>query len=360
MATGVRRMKQLGQPVWLHGLSRELLRPGRLDHMIERDGIAGVIVDPRTLLDSLDDDADYAAELGQMRDGGWHPRDALSAVVASDVRRACDLLKGIWDGGEGRVGWVSVPTNPGFAHDRRRLVAEAKRIRGAVRRANLMVGIPATRSGIAASEDCVASGISVHTTMVFSAERHLAVVNAYLRGLARFMRAGGAAYRVAGAVSFPIPVLDAAVAARTHRPVRSVGVALARAAYRTFSDVFSSNLWEAFSDGGANPQWCMWDTASGDPDRDVKYVGALVSPHTTTAVSESTLRMLRGVGEIRPTLADRAGSADAVLRELRRRGIDMDALADELLMAQLDALTTLVDETECVVGRLSGEVSAVR
>ena len=49
---------------------------------------------------------------------------------------------------------------------------EARRLWRAVNRPNVMVKIPATAEGIPAIEECIAAGINVNVTLIFSLDRY--------------------------------------------------------------------------------------------------------------------------------------------------------------------------------------------
>ena len=109
-----------------------------------------------------------------------------------DIREACDLMQPVWERTGGIDGWVSLEVDP----DPRLRARAHIRAGGPVRtrrssRPNLYVKIPATEPGLGAIEDCIAKGVSINVTLIFSLERYAAVAEAYLRGLERLVAAGG-------------------------------------------------------------------------------------------------------------------------------------------------------------------------
>ena len=67
---------------------------------------------------------------------------------------------------------------------------EARRLWQAVDRPNVMIKIPGTVEGLPAVTRCLAEGINVNVTLIFSLERYGEVMNAYLTGLERRRAAG--------------------------------------------------------------------------------------------------------------------------------------------------------------------------
>ena len=86
-------------------------------------------------------------------------------------------------------GRVSIEVGPRIAHDTEGTVAEARALWWLADRPNLFVKIPAARQGLPAITACLAEGISVNVTLVFS----LVVGPRSLRSLSSGARAGGLA-----------------------------------------------------------------------------------------------------------------------------------------------------------------------
>ena len=68
----------------------------------------------------------------------------------------------------------------GFAHDTDATILQAIELWKIVDRPNLLIKIPATKAGLPAITAVIAEGISVNVTLIFSVERHVEVMDAYL------------------------------------------------------------------------------------------------------------------------------------------------------------------------------------
>ena len=93
-------------------------------------------------------------------------------ITTYDVRWGCDVLRPVYDATDGVDGRVSIEVDPRIAHDTDRTVAEAKALWWLVDRPNLFIKIPATMAGLPAITQCLAEGISVNVTLIFSLERY--------------------------------------------------------------------------------------------------------------------------------------------------------------------------------------------
>lgn len=200
-----------------------------------------------------------------------------------------------------------------------------------------MIKIPGTVEGLAAIERCIADGINVNVTLLFSVARHEAVMEAYLAGLERRVQAGQRLDRVASVASFFVsrvdtkvdPALDAA-----GRPELRGTVAIANAglAYAAFERTFAGARWEALAARGARVQRPLWaSTSTKDPRLpDVHYVEALVAPRTVNTLPPETFAAYRDHGNPAVRIAEAVATAPARLAALAAAGIDLDVVTREL------------------------------
>ena len=63
---------------------------------------------------------------------------------------------------------MSIEVDPRLAHDTEATIAEARALWWLVDRPNLFIKIPAARQGLPAIAACLAEGISVNVTLIFS------------------------------------------------------------------------------------------------------------------------------------------------------------------------------------------------
>src|SRR5690606_9178197 len=147
-------------------------------------------------------------------------------------------------------------------HDTAGTEAAARHLWTTIDEPNLLVKIPATEAGLPAIEACIASGISINVTLLFSLARYRAVMEAYLRGLESLVAAGGDPAAVHSVASFFVSRVDTNVDARldaigTPRAAAMKGkaaVANAQLAYQEHLAAFSGPRWDALAAAGAMPQ----------------------------------------------------------------------------------------------------------
>src|SRR5436190_9649836 len=206
--SNLHQLSALGQSVWIDYLSRDLLRTGKLEDLMREDAVVGVTSNPTIFQKAISQGNAYDEQMRECLEEHDSPKEIFLHLAVDDIRAACDLLRRVWDEGKGQDGYVSMEVDPTLAYDRDATYEEAIRFHEWIDRPNLLVKIPATEPGLGAIEDCIAAGRSINITLIFSLERHRAVMEAYLRGLERLVESGGDPAKVASVASFFVSRVD--------------------------------------------------------------------------------------------------------------------------------------------------------
>jgi transaldolase len=260
------------------------------------------------------------------------PKEIFLELARDDIRAACDELRKVWDDGNGQDGWVSLEVDPNLAHDTQATIEEAARLHGLIDRPNVLIKIPATKEGLPAIEETIASGIPVNVTLIFSLERHREVAEAYVRGITRLVEGGGDASKVASVASFFVSRVDTEADKRLDaiggydELKGTLAIANAKLAYETYAELFSGDKWDALAAKGASPQRCLWaSTSTKNPDyRDTLYVEELVGPDTVDTMPRETVEAVQDHGQIRRTLDQDVEGARRILERFAEAGVDYD------------------------------------
>jgi transaldolase len=280
------------------------------------------------------------------------------------VRDACDVLRPVWESTGGVDGYVSLEVDPGLAHDEAGTVEQAVELHGRVERPNLYIKIPGTVEGLPAFEDCIARGIPVNVTLIFSVERYRNVAAAYLRGLTRLMVDGGDLSRVGSVASFFVSRLDTEADARLEgRPALQgkLGIASAKLAYRHFEETFQGPIWDRLATAGATRQRPLWaSTSTKNPAyRDVMYVEELIGPETVNTMPLETLVAFADHGEVRgATVREGVDEASRLLEELEAAGVDYDDVVAKLETEGVQKFAEAFDELIAGIEARRGELAA--
>ena len=171
--SNLHKLSALGQSVWIDYLSRQLLKSGKLARMMEEDAVVGVTSNPTIFQKAIAEGDAYDEQLREILETGEEdPKEIFLQLSSHDISDACDLLRKVWDEGEGLDGYVSWEVDPTLAYDRDGTIAQAKRLHDWVDKPNLYVKIPATEPGLGAIEEMIALGKNINVTLIFSLERH--------------------------------------------------------------------------------------------------------------------------------------------------------------------------------------------
>jgi len=337
--SNLHKLSALGQSVWIDYLSRDLIETGELARMMSDDAVVGVTSNPTIFQKAISHGERYDEQLREILESGeTDPKEIFLQLSARDIDEATDLLRPIWDEGNGRDGYVSWEVDPNLAYDRDETIKEAKRLHAWIDKPNLFVKIPATKPGLGSIEDMIADGKNINVTLIFSLERHKEVMEAYIRGIERLVQSGGDPATVHSVASFFVSRVDTETDNRLdviggHDDLKGkLGIANAKLAYQNYLQVFSGQRWAELERKGATKQRCLWaSTSTKNPAyRDVMYVEELIGPETVNTMPEETIRAFQDHGVVAETLTKNVDAAHALFDELARAGVDYDDVVDTL------------------------------
>jgi transaldolase len=234
------RLGELGQSPWYDYITRDLVTTGELARLIAEDGLRGMTSNPTIFEKAIAGSRLYDDDIRAQADAGRSPREIFEHLAVADVRAACDTFAPLYRAAGGADGLVSLEVSPTLANDTDATIHEAERLWRAVDRPNAMIKIPGTPEGLPAITHCIAAGINVNVTLLFSVDRYGEVIEAFLSGLERRLEAGRPLAGTASVASFFVSRVDGRVDPLLDRlgdPERlrgRIAIANACAAYRLF------------------------------------------------------------------------------------------------------------------------------
>src|SRR5947208_6097901 len=332
--SNLHKLSALGQSVWIDYLSRDLLQTGELERMMKDDAVVGITSNPTIFQKAISQGDRYDAQLKEILAAGEaDPKEIFLQLSSHDIADACDLLRKVWDQGRGLDGYVSWEVDPTLAYEQEATIAEARRLHEWIERPNLYVKIPATEPGLGAIEEMIASGRNINVTLIFSLERHRAVMEAYIRGVERLVESGGDPATVHSVASFFVSRVDTeadkrldAIGGDATRLKGKLAIANAKLAYEHYLQEFSTERWQKLEAQGATKQRCLWaSTSVKNPDyRDTMYVEELIGPETVNTMPEETIEAFQDHGRVASTLTQGLDEAHRLFDDLRAAGVDYD------------------------------------
>ena len=353
-------LSSAGVAVWLDDLSRDRIRSGNLQALVDEHSVVGVTTNPTIFAAAISGSESYDDQLHAMAVRKVSVEEALRTITGADVRDACDLLAPVAarQPGDGRV---SLEVAPGLANDTDATAAEAAHLWWLVDRPNLFIKIPATEEGLSAIQTSIARGISVNVTLIFSPDRYRKVMDAYLNGLEERLDEEPDAdlSGIASVASFFVSRVDTEIDKRLDEAgadaslKSKAGVANAQLAYQAYEEVFSSDRWKALEAKGAAKQRPLWaSTGVKNPDySDTLYLSELIAPDTVNTMPEKTMQAYADHGQAGTPVQSAYADAEKVMADVAAAGVDLDdvfrVLEDEAVQKFVDAwdeLTASVQE----------------
>ena len=365
----LKALNDFGQVVWLDFLSRRFIADGRLQRLVDEDGLAGITSNPSIFEKAILGSDDYDAPLAARGHSHIDDRALFERLAVEDVRSAADVLRPVYDAAKRADGYASIEVSPYLAMRAGETVAEARRLWQAVGRENLMIKVPATAPGLEAIRQLTGEGINVNITLLFSQTVYEGVVEAYLGGLEDFIARGGDPAKVASVASFFVSRIDTAVdklvterlsqtaddAQRLALAsiVGKVAIANAKLAYQRYKQRFAGPRWAALDAKGARPQRLLWaSTGAKNPSySDVLYVEELIGPNTINTMPLATLDAFRDHGRARASLEENLPAARQAMATLARLGISLDEIADRTLDEGIQLFTAAMEKLLDAIAR---------
>ncbi|GAB2798022.1 transaldolase [Streptomyces chlorus] len=366
MTDTLAQLSASGVSIWLDDLSRQRLVDGSLTRLVAERHVVGVTTNPTIFAKAIEHSDCYEGQLADLALRRAGVEEALRALTTSDVRWACDVLRPAYDSSGGVDGRVSIEVDPRLAHDTARTVAEARALWWLVDRPNLFVKIPAAKQGLEAISACLAEGISINVTLLFSLERYDAVTEAFLTGMERARDAGKDLSGIASVASFFVSRVDTEIDRRLDRLGGEKAAALrgraalanARIAYEHYEQALATDRWKRLAQAGARPQRLLWaSTGVKDPAyEDTRYVVGLIAPDVVNTMPEATLDAVADHGVLPAShIRDTYGEAHQVLDELAGLGVDY---ADVVQMLEDQGVEKFDASWDELAGKLTARLDA--
>jgi transaldolase len=345
----LQKLRKLGQSVWYDYIRRDIYTTGKLAQLIRDDGLAGMTSNPTIFQKAIAETDLYDEDIRRFAQAGDATPRIFERVAVEDVRRAADVFRPVYDQSGGDDGFVSIEVGPQLAHDTTATIAEARRLWQECDRKNVMVKIPGTAEGVPAIRTCLAEGININITLLFSVERYREVMEAFLSAMEERVRSGKPVEKIRSVASFFVSRVDTnadkkfdAVAKDSAAPEGRKGrarqlrgklaIGNARLAYRAFEEVFGASRFAALKGKGVRVQRPLWaSTSTKDPAYpELYYVEALIAPETVDTMPPETFDAYRTKGDPKVRIGEDLDEAKAAFDGLAELGIDGKQIFREL------------------------------
>jgi transaldolase len=350
-------LHERGQSLWLDNITRGMLDSGQLQRYVDGYAVTGLTSNP-SIFDKAIESGDYDDAIRAKSGTGLSDEELFFELAIEDLRRAADEFLPVHERTDGVDGWVSLEVSPLLAYDTAATIDAAKSLHARVARPNLLIKIPGTAEGLPAITDCIASGVPVNVTLLFSADQYRAAADAYLAGVERRLERE-LDPAVGSVASVFMSRWDVAVAQRVPEELKNqLGLAVGLDTYRAYRQLMDSDRVQRLENSGGRVQRLLWaSTSTKDPAApDTLYVQGLAAPLTVDTMPDATLQAFHDHGEVGEPMPADGGDGDAILARFRRAGVDPTELAAEL---QADGAKSFVAAWNDLMGRISAQRTAL-
>jgi len=333
----VKQIHSFGQSIWLDFIDRAIISSGKLQSLIDDDGVRGVTSNPAIFEKAITSSSDYDNDIRSLAKTATTNEELFFGLAISDIQNATKLFEGVYEESKGEDGYVSLEVSPFLALDAEGTAKQAEELWKKVDRKNVMIKIPGTKPGLQAIRESIGKGININVTLLFGLPRYEEVAEAYIAGLEDHLAAGHKIGHISSVASFFLSRIDVLVDPMLDEKGLSdlkgeVAIASAKKAYEIYKRVFSGPRWEKLAAEGAKPQRLLWaSTSSKNPAfKDTKYVEALIGPDTVDTVPLETIEAFRDHGIATNSLEEGLDKATETLERIKAAGIDIDKITQQL------------------------------
>ena len=356
MVNPIHEAQRLGQSIWLDFIQRSLIASGKLEQLV-KEGLRGMTSNPTIFHKAIAQSDDYDDAIRAIIESNpdADAKTLYDRLTVEDIQMAADTLRPVYDATDGIDGLVSLEPTPQLAYDTDGTIAEVRRLWQLVDRPNVMIKVPSTPQGIPAIEMLIRDGININITLMFSLKHYEDVSRAYIQGIARNPNP----QRVSSVASFFVSRVDTYV----DRELDNIGtkealtlrgkaaIANSKLVYHRFREVFFGGEFAEQRQRGARVQRVLWgSTSTKNPAySDVLYVEELIGSDTVNTLPPEALDAFRDHGRVRQTVDQSVEKAEQLLADLKKVGVNLDAITERL---QKDGVKAFADSFDQLLGAL--------
>jgi transaldolase len=343
MGNQLKELSTVGQSVWLDNIRRSMFASGELQKLVDI-GLRGQTSNPTIFEHAIGTGTDYDAQLKTLVGTEHDPQKLFEALAIQDIRSACDVFAPVFKSTNGLDGYVSLEVSPTLAHDTQATTDAAKRLWKEVDRPNVMIKIPGTVECLPSIRACIAAGVNINVTLLFSVDQYAAAATAYIAGLEDRVKAGQPIDKIASVASVFVSRIDTMIDKMLDDRIAKgeqledlkgkAGIANLKLTYQKFEQLFHGDRFAALKAKGAKVQRPLWaSTSTKNPKySDLMYVVTVVGADTVNTMPPATIDALLDHGVVKAdTIHDDVPGAKALVEALAAKGVSLHDVCEQLV-----------------------------
>ncbi|RPI17272.1 MAG: bifunctional transaldolase/phosoglucose isomerase [Ignavibacteriae bacterium] len=341
-------LTECGQSIWLDYIRRQFIRSGSLLKLIKNNSLRGVTSNPSIFEKAIAGSTDYNNSIRKLAKQKKSADEILQSIIIEDITAAADMFKPVFKKTKGNDGFVSIEVSPDLARKTEATIEQVKKLHKIIKQPNVMIKIPGTEEGIPAIEECLAEGININITLLFSIEHYEKVADAYFKALERRVAAGKNIDNINSVASIFISRIDSNIDSKLEKIIASetdnekkknlkrlpgkFGIANSKLIYQKFKELFESDRFRELEKRGAKRQRVLWASTSTKNPRynDIMYVEELIGPYTINTMPVETMDAFLDHGKVKTTVEDNIEEAKEIVKQVEEAGISIEQVMKEL------------------------------
>lgn len=169
--------------LWCDFIERDFLSDG-LNKLIDQNIVNGATSNPAIFKSAFLTSPAYKTDIEALKDKD--AKEVYETLAIKDIQTSADLLQDLYQNDDD--GFISIEVDPNLCDDAGGTIEEARRLRKAIDRENVMIKIPATDAGFKAMEILISEGIHVNATLIFSPAQATGCLDAFEKGAITFSK----------------------------------------------------------------------------------------------------------------------------------------------------------------------------
>lgn len=297
--------------LWADFIERDYL-DGEFKELINKKIINGATSNPAIFKNAILTSSAYKEQLSTL---SGSPKDKYEALAITDIQKAADILKPLYDAGDD--GFVSIEVDPNLCDDAEATIAEGERLFATIDRENVMIKVPATEAGFKAMEELIAMGVHVNATLIFSLSDAMSCARAFSKGSERAKK------RAFSVISVFVSRVDRLLDTKMKKAgliSGKLGIYNAARIYNMISTMNVPRCRVLFASTGVK----------GDEYIPSYYVDELIGSSCINTAPIETIEAFVENGDVSEKLPVNEEEIDTLFNNVKQAGIDLDAALAEL------------------------------
>ena len=254
---------------------------------------------------------------------GKSAKEIYETLAIKDIKKAAEKLLPLYETGDD--GFISIEVDPFLCDDTQATIKEGKRLFNEIGMPNVMIKVPATPEGYSAISELIKEGINVNATLIFSTQQTRECLEAFKRGNELFK----GERLPKGVISVFVSRFDRKLDGKLktlNLPTAKVGIYNAIKVYQLIESYALENVRTLFASTGVKS-----DDLSGD-----YYVRGLLLPNSINTAPLKTIKYFVNSDKIDDKI-EIPSDIDELFEEMRKNGIDLNSICDELMQEGLSS-----------------------